>query len=78
MSAEFAIFVIKTLHTAVFFVAPGCVFYALECGIAGRASRRLLIAAIAAPTAIGVLWLLNGRECVRQLAHRWRRSAGRH
>ncbi len=123
MTAETAIFVIKALHTAVFFVASGCVFYALGCGIAGRASRRLLIAAIAGPTAIGVLWWLNGRECVmssmiyrlaggdrttpdiflpdwfarwimtgstallavavglvvwRQLAHRWRRSAGRH
>jgi hypothetical protein len=64
MSAEAAIFLIKALHTAVFFVASGCVLYALRCGIAGRASRRLLIAAIAVPTGIGILWWLNGRECV--------------
>jgi hypothetical protein len=64
MTAETAIFAIKALHTAVFFVAAACVLYALGCGIAGRASRRLLTAAIAAPTAIGLLWWLNGRECV--------------
>jgi hypothetical protein len=123
MNAEFAIFLIKALHTAVFFVASGCVLYALCCGIVGRASRKLLITSLALPTAIGVLWWLNGRECVlssmiyrlaggdrttpdiflpdwfarwimtgstallavavglvvwRQLAHGWRRSAGRH
>jgi hypothetical protein len=122
MTAEAAISLIKALHTAVFFLASGCVLYALGCGIAGRASRRLLIAAIAVPTAIGILWWLNGRECLlssmiyrladgdrttadiflpdwfarwimtgstsllvvavglvvwRQLAHKWRRPAGR-
>ncbi len=64
MTGEAAIFLIKALHTAVFFFASGCVLYALRCGIVGRASRRLLISAIALPTAIGILWWLNGRECV--------------
>jgi hypothetical protein len=64
MTAENAIFLIRLLHTAVFFLASGCVLYALGCGLVGRASRRLLISAIMAPTAIGILWWLNGRECV--------------
>jgi hypothetical protein len=64
MTAETTIVLIKGLHTAVFFVASGCVLYALRCGIVGRASRGLLIPAIAAPTVIAVLWWLNGRECV--------------
>jgi hypothetical protein len=64
MSTGVAIFLIKALHTAVFFVASGGVLYALRCGIVGRASRRPLIAAIAVPTAIGILWWLNGRECL--------------
>jgi hypothetical protein len=64
MTAENAIFLIRLLHTAVFFLASGCVLYALRCGLVGRASRGLLISAIMAPTAIGILWWLNGRECV--------------
>lgn len=64
MTAETVIFLIKALHTAVFFLAAGCVLYALRCGIVGRASRRLLIAALTVPTAIGILWWLNGRECI--------------
>ena len=64
MSTEAAIALIKALHTAVFFVASGCVLYALRCGVVGRASRKLLISSIAAPPAIGILWWLNGRECV--------------
>jgi hypothetical protein len=64
MTAEAAIFLLKVLHTAVFFLASGCVLYALRCGIVGRASCRLLLLAIAVPTAIGILWWLNGRECL--------------
>jgi hypothetical protein len=64
MSAEAAIFLIKALHTAVFLVASGCILYALGCGIAGRASPGRLVASIAIPSMIGVLWWLNGRECL--------------
>jgi hypothetical protein len=64
MSAETAIFLIKALHTAVFFFVSACVLYALRCGIVGRASRGLLISAIGIPSAIGILWWLNGRECL--------------
>ena len=64
MTAANAIFLIKLLHTAVFFVASGSVLYALRCGLVGRASRRLLMVAIAVPCAIGILWWLNGRECL--------------
>jgi hypothetical protein len=64
MTAEVAIFLIKALHTAVFFFVSGCVLYALHCGVVGRASHRFLISAIAVPTAIGILWWLNGHECL--------------
>ncbi len=64
MPAETAIVLIKLLHTAVFFVASACVLYALRCGIVGRAWRGLLYAAIGVPTGIGILWWLNGRECL--------------
>lgn len=64
MNAEAAIVGIKALHTAVFVFMSGCIAYALYCGIAGRASRRWLNAALLLPTLVGVLWWLNGRECV--------------
>jgi hypothetical protein len=64
MSAEAAIFLVKAFHTAVFLFASSCILYALRCGILGRASRRLLLAAIAVPSIIGILWWLNGRECL--------------
>ena len=64
MSAGTAIFLIKALHTAVFFFASGCILYALRCGITGYGSRRWLQAAIAVPTAIGIVWWLNGKECL--------------
>jgi len=64
MTAANAIFLIMLLHTAVFFAAAGCVLYALRCGLVGRASRRWLAVTIAVPCAIGILWWLNGRECV--------------
>jgi hypothetical protein len=64
MSAEAAIFAIKALHTAVFYFMSGCILYALGCGITGRASRRLLPAAILLPSLVGVLWWLNGHECL--------------
>jgi hypothetical protein len=64
MSAESAIALIKTLHTLVFLAASGCILYALRCGATGRASRSLLRWSIAIPTLIGVLWWLNGRECL--------------
>jgi hypothetical protein len=64
MTPEAAIFLIKALHTAIFFFVSGCVLYALGCGIVGRASRGLLLLAIAVPTMIGVLWRLNGGECL--------------
>lgn len=64
MTGETVIALIKALHTAVFFFASGCVVYALRCGLIGRASPGYLIAAITLPTAIGILWWLNGRECV--------------
>jgi hypothetical protein len=58
------IFLIKALHTAVFLLVSGCVIYVLRCGIAGRAKREWLLAAIAVPLAIGILWCLNRRECM--------------
>jgi len=64
MSAEAGIFIIKALHTAVFVFASACILYALGCGIVGRASRGRLVAAIAVPSVIGILWWLNGRECL--------------
>jgi len=64
MSAEAAIFLIKALHTAVFLFAAGCILYALGCGIVGLASKGRLVAAIAIPSIIGLLWWLNGRECL--------------
>jgi hypothetical protein len=64
MSAEAAIFLVKAFHTAVFLFASSCILYALGCGILGRASQRLLLAAIAVPSIIGILWWLNGRECL--------------
>jgi hypothetical protein len=64
MNAAAVIVLIKALHTAVFLFASGCILYALSCGITGRASRVWLRPAIAVPTGIGVLWWLNGRECL--------------
>ncbi len=64
MTAEAAIFLVKTFHTAVFLFASGCILYALRCGIVGRASPGLLLAAITVPSIIGVLWWLNGQECL--------------
>jgi len=64
MTAAAAIFLIKALHTAVFFAASSCILYALYCGIVGRASRKLLLVAIAIPSLIGIFWWLNGRECL--------------
>jgi hypothetical protein len=64
MQSETLIFLIKALHTAVFFVVSVLVLYVLRCGIVGRASRRLLYVSIVVPTMIGTLWWVNGRECV--------------
>lgn len=64
MDAAAAIFIVKALHTAVFVFASGCILYALGCGIVGRVSQERLLTAIAAPSIIGVLWWLNGRECL--------------
>jgi hypothetical protein len=63
MTATTAIALIKALHTAVFLVASACILYALRCGLVGRPSRGFLWA-IAIPSLIGVLWWLNGHECV--------------
>jgi len=63
-SNDTLIFLIKALHTSVFAVVSVCVLYVLLCGWRGRASRRPLLASIAFPVLIGVLWLLNGHECV--------------
>lgn len=64
MNAATIIVLIKTLHTVVFLFASACILYALVCGITGRTSRIWLRVAIAVPTAIGILWWLNGRECL--------------
>lgn len=64
MTAATAIVLIKALHTAVFLFASGCILYALGCGVSGRASRLWLRGAIAVPTAIGIMWRLNGSECL--------------
>lgn len=64
MTAPVAISLIKALHTAVFLFVSGCIVYLFRCGIVGRASRNWLLAAIAVPAAIGILWWLNGRECL--------------
>jgi hypothetical protein len=64
MSGAAAIVLIKALHTAVFLLASGCILYALACGITGRASRLWLRVAVTVPTGIGILWWLNGRECL--------------
>lgn len=64
MSTEAAISLVKALHTLVFLLASGCILYALYCGLMGRGSRSRLSAAIAIPAVIGVLWWLNGHECL--------------
>ena len=64
MLRETAIFLVQLLHTLVFFGVAGLVLYVLRCGIVGRASRRLLITSIVLPTLVGLLWLINGHECV--------------
>jgi len=64
MSAEDTIILVKVLHTAIFLFASGCILYALGCGLVGRASRKALLTAITVPSLIGVLWWLNGRECL--------------
>ena len=64
MTAANAVFLVKAFHTMVFLVASGCILYVLGCGIVGRASRRPLLIAIAIPSIIGMLWWLNGRECL--------------
>jgi hypothetical protein len=64
MTADNAIFLVKALHTAVFLVASASILYALWSGLTGRIVWRPLHAAIAVPTIIGLLWWLNGRECL--------------
>ncbi len=64
MLNETLIFLIKALHTAVFVFASACILYVLGCGIVGRASPRMLRAAIAIPLIIGILWWLNHHECL--------------
>lgn len=68
MTSEVLVFLIKALHTAIFFVVSALIVYALRCALIGRASRRLLLVSILFPTLIGVLWLLNGRECILSTA----------
>ena len=64
MTVEAAIFTVKALHTAVFLVASACILYVLWSGLTGRIVCGPLYAAIAVPTIIGILWWLNGRECL--------------
>jgi hypothetical protein len=64
MTNDALIFLVEALHTAVFGFASACVVYGLRCGVTGRASAWLLRSCIAIPTGVGLLWLLNGHECV--------------
>jgi hypothetical protein len=64
MSAELAIFLVKLLHTVVFVFASICILYVLWAGLTGTATSGRLLAAIVIPLGIGVLWWLNGRECL--------------
>jgi hypothetical protein len=64
MTKDAAIFLVQAVHTAVFGVVSLCVLYVLRCGVTGRASAGLLRLCIAIPGAIGVFWLVNGRECL--------------
>ncbi|BAM92131.1 hypothetical protein S58_61560 [Bradyrhizobium oligotrophicum S58] len=64
MATHTAIILIKALHTAVFVFASSCILYALRCSVTGRTAGFRLQIAIAVPSLIGVLWWLNGRECL--------------
>jgi hypothetical protein len=64
MHSQIWIVLLRGLHTAVFFFVSMCVVYVLRCGIVGKARPRLLLGSIAIPTLIGLLWLVNGHECV--------------
>jgi len=61
---EAIIALVKTLHTAVFVLASGCIVYVLVSGAVGRTHRLLLYAAFLIPVAIGAAWFINGRECL--------------
>lgn len=56
------LFLIKLVHTLVFFLFSGCVLYTLFCGITNRFPRRAAVA-ILLVFAEGVILLANGWEC---------------
>jgi hypothetical protein len=64
MTNETIVVIIKLLHTVIFLFVSGCILYVLVCAISGRTSPKLMNAAAIVPTVIGILWLLNGHECL--------------
>jgi hypothetical protein len=56
MSTQAIVFAIKLLHTGVFFFVSACILYVPLCGIIGRVSRRMLLAATWIPICVGVPW----------------------
>jgi hypothetical protein len=68
MRNETLIVLIQALHTAIFFVVAAMILYVLYCGLVGRGSRRLIRVAVLFPILIGVLWWLNGKECILSTA----------
>lgn len=63
MSAEALISCIRVVHLGVFFFVSSCIVYVVYCGVSGSGSKWLLRTSIAIPTAVGVVWRLNGGEC---------------
>lgn len=64
----------KLFHTLIFFVVSGCILYVVYCGITGR-TNRFLWASSGFVLLIGVLYAINGFECL--LATLVHRLAGR-
>jgi hypothetical protein len=56
------IFLLKLVHTFIFFCAAACILYVLYCGLFGKKGRYLWWAAAFVFT-IGVIFAANGLEC---------------
>lgn len=57
-----SIFLVKVVHTLVFFLLSGCVLYILFCALANRFPRKVF-AAILLIVLEGVALVINGWEC---------------
>ena len=53
---------IRAIHTAVFLVMAGSVFYVLYCGITGTTGRALFVSLVLLAVE-GIVFYSNGRKC---------------